>query len=697
MRSAAARDATVTKPVPGGPGLVSVHGAAPFAVGVVLWRDETERLLATVVAKTTFQLAEGTSALVDPEPVREGDEPNDLAPFKASNEVVVLGRASGFPRSRRVAIGDVDKSIAARDSAPVFPMGGAAARSTGFGPTTRDRDARLRAEDREWLRDPAARPRPQGFDPRYFCGAPADQQTSDALRPDDRLVLEGLLPSIDRLVTHLAGVTPTLRTRGPARDTPLPAFIGDTLIIDADRSIATLVFRAILPVGDGLDLEVVTDAGRARVDDATTELDRNALNDVLAMGVLPFPPPSERDRDFPPNTDDGALPFRPSAPPPPPPAPAPPRSTVGQLQSLSRGPSSSDARSDEGPRTEEKDRFRKAFGFGGGAASPTKATPSIAPAIPESTPVEASPPSAARPAVEAVPSGAKAASDAALIAAIAASPKLSQAGNERVASTAKRRAIVDLIAFDDGVPARLRRSKVHAPLLVEAEPPRTAKKLDAPAGDQSAEQKARLEVLRVLSCGTPVGPDEIDAALDALLDDATELEIPLFLVAGDLRPTMDEIETLKVATEIVKGLAGVNKRVLAALAAANDALARENQLVSDTAALLYKRLEQSTVELSLPARHVSDLVDRTLLEARSYKRRTLLGSPRIRAELALGRVTLPIYLPDSATPHLPLLPTFPSIALVECRPREDASEVHPTALVTVALGRVLRARGGKLA
>lgn len=255
-----------------------------------------------------------------------------------------------------------------------------------------------------------------------------------------------------------------------------------------------------------------------------------------------------------------------------------------------------------------------------------------------------------------------------------------------------RRAIVDLLAFDPGVPNRLRRSKTHAPLLTEQVSSRTPRKVDEPAGEQDAEARARIDVLRVLSCGTPLGPEELQGAFDALLDDPNDFDIPLFLVEGDVKPTMDEVETLRVAVDVAKPLAGNSKRVQGAIAVANEALSRTAPPVSEAAATLYKQLETATSELSLPPRHLADMVDRTLLEARTFKKRTLLGAPRIRAELTLGRVALPIYLPDDAASQLPLLPVFSMAALVEFRPREDASEPNPVALVAFALGRVLRVR-----
>ncbi|NUP06015.1 MAG: DUF2169 domain-containing protein [Polyangiaceae bacterium] len=837
----------IAKSVPGTPAGIEVRSHAPFTVGVVLWRDESARVLATVVAKATYKLTQGTSEIVDqPDPIRHPDEywddgaagslrfPSDLAPFKADHEVVVVGHVYSngnhptHTATARIVIGEIEKMITATaprrsdrtgllqtgapqtrfslryefaaggvdnpvgiDPTDFTPDGGhvlpqltppnADVRpgdyvpSVGLGPVSRSwsaRDSLLRPEDRDWLADPLRRPRPQGFDPRYFCDAPADQRSAEPLRADARLILEGLHPTSPRLVTNLSGVAPSLRALKP--NWPAPPFIPDTLYIDTDRQIATLAFRAIVPLdNDKLVLDVVMDgyadqtvALDAAGGEATAELDRSAFSDVASSG-LPFPPSSEPGRAVMQNAADGALPFRPPshypppapsmssppalplapppsvpsprapapsahpppAPPPAAPAPAPPplvsappkesfvepapasanpMSTLGQLQSLLRTRATTDERRAEvqaprspeaAARPEAKDKFRKAFSFGSDAGPP-KAAPSNPPPPP--------PPSSGgtKLADMALASGVVKASSDAAATIMATTPTLAgmpMVTEPRVAPTSTasqierspgiaRRAIVDLLAFDAGVPNRLRRSKTHAPLLTELAGSRTPKNLDDKAGEKDEEDRARLDVLRVLSCGTPLGADELHATFDALLEDPQDFEIPLFLVEGEARPTMDEVETLKVALELAKPLAGTNKRVLGAIASASDALSRTAPPVPEVAAALYKQLDAATTELSLPTRHLSSQVDRTLLDARSYKKRTLLGSPRIRADLTLGRHTMPVYLPDAAASQLPLLPVFPLLALVEFRPREDASEQNPAALVAFALGRVLRSR-----
>jgi hypothetical protein len=826
---------SVAKSVPGTTAAIEVRSQAPFAVGVVLWRDESSRVLATVVAKATYALAQGTSEIApSPDPIRHPDEywddgaaeslrfPSDLAPFKPAQEVLVVGHvyADGNRPTKaataRIVVGDIEKMVEATtsrrtdrhgrlevgpeqsrfslryefaagsadnpvgidptdyaaDGGRVLPQlappnldirPGDTVPLMGFGPVSRSwpqRDALLRMEDREWLLDPLHRPRPRGFDPRYFCAAPADQRTAEALRADARVILEGLSPSHARLVTNLPGTTPALRSVGRKRQ--LPRFVADTLYVDTDRQIATLTFRATVPlendkmvldlVASGPDEEETDGAGEATAeldrravnappsspgDEGTAELDRSAFLGAASTG-LPFAPSSDPGRPSQSNgalsnNADGALPFRsqtqhppssrplPQAPPrsapgspaPPPPAslPPPPPMVLAPpkeapsfgLSKISsdeqRAPEAAQKNGPDALRNELGDRFRKAFGLPAEPAAPR-------PLATLSAPPPSVPPMPPRPATDVespavLPGSVRAASDAAAAAAVAsevhalttgASPLGRRREAELGTPPVARRAIVDLLAFDPGVPSRLRRSTTYAPLLAVVPPPRIHQKLDAPAGEQTPEDRARVDILRVLSCGTPLAPEEINASFEALLDDPYDFDIPLFLVEGDVKPTMDEVETLRVAVELVKPIAGTSKRVQAALAAATEALSRTAAPVPESAVTLYRQLEASTSELSLPARHLADLVERTLREARSFKKRTLLGAPRIRADLTIGKITLPLYLPESAASQLPLLPSFPLAALVELRPREDASEQNAAALVALSLGRVLRSR-----
>jgi hypothetical protein len=79
-------------------------------VGVVLWRDESGRSVATVVAKATYELKKDVSALShQPEPIRE---PDDLAPFKGGHEILIVGNRLAHSANARITIGAVEILVA---------------------------------------------------------------------------------------------------------------------------------------------------------------------------------------------------------------------------------------------------------------------------------------------------------------------------------------------------------------------------------------------------------------------------------------------------------------------------------------------------------------------------------------------------------------------------------------------------------
>jgi len=319
--------------------------------------------------------------------------------------------------------------------------------------------------------------------------------------------------------------------------------------------------------------------------------------------------------------------------------------------------------------------------------------PSVAPVAPFTVPVAPSVAPVAPFTVPVAPSaalgGLRAVSDAAAHAGHAAEKKRVTGGAPDKPQAPRRLAVVDLLFFEPRVVPRVRAGTRFAPLWAQAPRPRVQS-----VDEARREPPDRADVLRVLCFGRPASASEIRRALADGLDDPTDLEPPLVLVGGELRPTLDETETLRTSVAVAQPVAGSDKKVLAAIALANEALANAIGPRPDTAIGLARQIEANTAALSLPPRYVATQVERALLEGRKLKRRTLLGAPRIRADLALGGETLPMYLPDSVAGSLPLLPAFPIVALCEVRPREDGGEAQAEALFAVALGRVLCARSG---
>ena len=121
----------------------------------------------------------------------------------------------------------------------------------GFGPISPNwpmRQARLGRRAEAWAkRRSFDEPMPEDLDPTYFLSAPWDQQV-EALRPNERIVLENLHPDHARLVTSLPGIEPRVFVeRGPGAPHEL-ALRCDTLWIDTDRAICTRCWRGQVPL-----------------------------------------------------------------------------------------------------------------------------------------------------------------------------------------------------------------------------------------------------------------------------------------------------------------------------------------------------------------------------------------------------------------------------------------------------------------
>lgn len=872
--------------------LLDLRVDGPFALGAVLWQRAVGEIVCTVVAKATYALENELCPLLDePDAIQIADDhwdddptksvriPSDLAPFKSTYDVVVVGHAHA-PHERpvqelvvRVGVGSIDKCVDARVPSRIakdgaIERGPAAVRmplryeagpggsdtenpvgidpshfdaSTrryrlpqllphnhivlagqhvppiGLGPIAESwslRSSLLRPEDHPWAAKPCRTPLPRGFDTRFFSVAPLDQRATEPFRDDERLLLECLHPKHARLVTNLAGVKPKLAPSSSFSE--IGPLVADTLLVDTDRGVVTLTFRALGLLSHAAAkraLMLAAPATESTLSLPVMETTNDA--DALPGSALPFldrparPPLKSRP-------PDAALPFR---------SPTPPESTAAPellttqalpavpsaqavLTSLAKPPAPPP--SVPGPPSVPPPHAGPVVAPPSSVAPPPlvppppPSTPSVAPAPivpplvppPPSVPLGLAPPSppSAPPAppppapsqraqtigelranaslslpavqtdrlrplgkapsdIPAKPSGASGLSSVdpplAPPAAPASSPRLSLAGlvasdkpkpdrllsadlapkplampsttapslvsaraasdaaadadgkrdgrgawmEPKPASSVVRRAMVDLLHFDPSVPKRLRRSKLHASLLVEPGPSRGLRRAEERESDaeQEREERARLDVLRTLSCGTELDLPALRAAAEAALSDSTDLEIPLFLVAGDLKPSFDDAELLKAAARAAQPLAANDKRLAATLAVANDLAGSATPAAPETLAAVFRQIESAVLQSNLPSRYLPDAVERSLLDQRAYKKRLVLGQSRIRADFVFpGGSSLPAYTPEPTGPMFPLLPSFPCVALVELRPREDLLEQHADALVIVALGRVLR-------
>ncbi|MEP7124949.1 MAG: DUF2169 domain-containing protein [Byssovorax sp.] len=129
----------------------------------------------------------------------------------------------------------------------------------------------------------AARPLPPDVDPAYFNSAPVDQQTAP-LQPDERILLENLHPDHPLLVTRLPGLRPRahLSTGGESQEEI--ELIADTLWIDTDRGLATVVWRGRFPLSHAREegrIVVSMQTGASAVAPA-----RHAAEDPTMLGDL---------------------------------------------------------------------------------------------------------------------------------------------------------------------------------------------------------------------------------------------------------------------------------------------------------------------------------------------------------------------------------------------------------------------------
>ena len=138
------------------------------------------------------------------------------------------------------------------------------------------------------------RPLPEDIDMQFFNAAPPDQQV-DELRSNERIVLENLDREHARLVTSLPGLSPqAVVHRDGAQVQPIPMRC-DTLNIDTDRGICTLVWRGQVPLArpDEPGWVVITAEG-AGTDEAPAPVAGSATaGRTLQLEVAEAPDPED--------------------------------------------------------------------------------------------------------------------------------------------------------------------------------------------------------------------------------------------------------------------------------------------------------------------------------------------------------------------------------------------------------------------
>jgi hypothetical protein len=509
----------------------------------------------------------------------------------------------------------------------------------------------------------ALQPMPPDMDFAYFNAAPADQQV-DVLRANERLLLEDLHPDHPRLVTSLPGVRARAtveRFPGAGEEAPLRC---DTLSIDLDRGVCSLVWRAQIAV------DHPNAPGRVVI---------SADGPPARTAAVPVPSARKRETV---TADMGAalreisgLPFH-----------GGPASGVPELRQSSPA----------------FDLRPSSPAFDLRPTDPTTA-PLEPPAVPPPPPFvrerlpSVPPPLAPAPAFSI---GQMAAAEGAARPPVESAAVLDVEEAPRAAEALVRTApadLIDLIWFDPDAPGPVRLEPRWQELIADnrIRPPEVAYDDDPAPVPQEAQD--RNDVFALLAEAPPSGPDDLDAIVAGATSPKGRFDPPLAVVAGDLAPVFEEIDLLKATLAAAAPFLGGDKRLKDAHDAAVEGLASPYVQASGAACdALAARVREAFAQSgrSLPAGHLDAQAERMVVEQRRYQRRTVLGEPRIRARLAQpgAAAPVPVYLPEALATKLPLFARFPARLLVEVHVAQEQSEAHPLALRALALARVVRGR-----
>lgn len=600
----------------------------------------------------------------------------------------------------------------------------------GFGPIAADWPSRRERLAHAGGSYNPGEPLRDGLDPLFFMSAPADQHI-DELRANERIVLENLNIEHPRLVTSLPGYEPRAfveRVHGAVAELPMTC---DTLWIDTDRAVATLTWRALLALDD------VVEGGRVviameQIGKSLAWADVEPLVPRRSPSLRPdigAPEPSQslqRQKTLPFTLDGARLS----------PAAEKPRTTAEpDLGGTMDGPLPQDVRGMlNAPLVNEPTWLRSPPVPAVAPVAPPPVAPAWSRPLPSSPPLIAPPsdvvtlvPAPRPPSPIAMPSpwspspspsqliaapspaiagpapvvrdaatrGAAAASNAAAASAAVAKEARPAEPRPSVRPPPARdpgRDHVDLIWFDpDAVP------RIRADLDLGQAPLKSAGAVwsKGEAGPREPQEaKDRRDLLAIFSKVAPL--DEAGfarAAGDAYQEDGT-LSAPLALIGGDLVFAFDEVEALRATITVTSPFAGSDKKLREAVEAATEALRSEWPVPADIAEGLTRRIEETFAQgqRAVAPGYLDSSVEKILLQARRYQKRTLFGEPRLRALLSLssGAAAVPTYLPEALAPKLPLFRRFKARAIVEIRPQEDQYESHADALLLLALGRLIR-------
>ncbi|MDI1484039.1 DUF2169 domain-containing protein [Polyangium sp. y55x31] len=572
----------------------------------------------------------------------------------------------------------------------------------GFGPIAArwpSRQQKLGRHAGRWSPTDLARaPAPEDIEIAYYQVAPPDQQV-DALRDNERIVLDNLHPKHAHLVTSLPGLRPKAvlsgREGGP-RVIPMRA---DTLVIDTERAAIVVTWRAQIPLRSAQEEGRVTvslehaekeplpreEMGKTtafvRDEEGPATLPFKATSPDAVVTFAPAPPRSPLDRPPSEGTvaiDPGELPS---------PAAALPFAATTPQSPVPQGPKP------------------PALIFATPAPEPAPAASPWASGVPQVPPPEAPGTVVHARAPEPIVAARKTIGEAVVegglpvaVAAGSATPAVEAPGFAVAPSANGGMSPSDallLVWLDRKTMPRVVRKRAWQEILDAREEEPIDPEFDDPAlFKDPAEMEDRAEAHVILGRAAAVS---FEGLLDAAMRAAKKAHAipPLEVCEGELSLPFDPIEALKTTAATARPFAAGKEALSAAVQEAEGFIGSPGYQNAPGLAERFTRNIREAYALSahgLGGDDLDVLVARALCEGRHYQRRRVLGGNHLRALLrAPGeRHPLVVYLPAAIADDLPLFGQFPARVLGEVHFAVDPEEKLPIALRAVALGRVVR-------
>lgn len=205
------------------------------------------------------------------------------------------------------------------------------------------------------------------------------------------------------------------------------------------------------------------------------------------------------------------------------------------------------------------------------------------------------------------------------------------------------------------------------------------------AGDA---KHARASAARAIGQRDPVETAALSDLLGASVSDTGEIGPTFCTLRGELQLCLDELERLRALASTLEPLGQMDKRLQDAVLHAKEV--SERKLVpTDAIDAATRRLLDAHHQVVKGATDLGPALERTLVRARAFQRRTVLGDSHVRALFSDGGAALPIYLPETAAALWPLTRKLHVTLLIELLPSQDDTEEHELSGRAIALARMI--------